>query len=333
MGETQLTRRDFLRAAFGTAAATLLGATGAAHVFDAPFAGVTELTRGRQTTLPTRILGRTGERVSMLALGGDNGLHDPEPAGQAEAIINAALEHGITYFDSAREYNFGEVHYGRHLGTRRKKVFLTTKVHARPYDDAWRSVETSLRNLQTDYVDLLQIHHVQDLDDADRVTAKDGSLKAAIEAREQGLARYLGVTGHRDPQALAEMLRRFDFDTILMPMNAADVHHLPFQGQLIDTALERKMGIINMKVLARGALLQGDNAITMQEAVNYALTLPVTTAVVGFMNAGQIPRLVEAVRGFRQLSADEITALVERTKPFARTANFFKRDSDAPWPP
>jgi aryl-alcohol dehydrogenase-like predicted oxidoreductase len=327
-----MTRRDFLRAAFGTAAASLIADQAAAHVFDTPFPGIQEVTRGRITTLPTRILGRTGERVSMLGLGGDNGLHSPDAGWRAEAIINTALEHGITYFDSAREYDGGEIHYGRFLGKRRKNVFLTTKVNVRPYDEAWRCIETSLRNLRTDYVDLLQIHHVQDLDDADRVTAKDGSLKAVVEARQQGLARWLGVTGHRDPEPLIEMLRRFDFDTILIPMNAADVHHLPFQGRLLDMALERKMGIINMKVLGRGTLINGPNAIGIQSAINYALTLPVTTAVVGFMNAGQIPRLIEAVRKFRQLSAEEMAALVERTKPLAQTANFFKRDANAPWP-
>jgi len=329
---SQLPRRDFLRAALGTAALAFIGGRGMAHIFDRPFAGVQERTGGRKTTLPTRILGRTGERVSMLGLGGDNGLHSPDAGWRAEAIVNTALDHGITYFDSAREYDHGEIHYGRYLGERRKNVFLTTKVHARAYDEAWRSIETSLRNLRTDCVDLLQIHHVQDLGDADLVTAKDGALKAVIEAREQGLARYLGVTGHRDPEPLVEMLRRFDFDTILIPMNAADVHHVPFQGRLLDLALERKMGIINMKVLGRGALIRGDHAIGIQEAMNYALTLPVTTAVVGFMNGGQIPRLVEAARNFRQLSSDGVAALIERTKPFARTANFFKRDADAPWP-
>jgi len=327
-----LTRRDFLRSALGAAAATLIGSRGLAQVFDKPFAGVEEQTRGRKTTLPTRILGRTGERVSMLGLGGENGLRAPDAGWQAEAIINTALEHGITYFDSAHEYGDGEVHYGRFLGKRRNNVFLTTKVNLRPYDEAWRSIETSLRNLRTDYVDLLQIHHVQDLDDADRVTAKDGSLKAVVQAREQGLARYIGVTGHRDPEPLVEMLRRFDFDTILMPMNAADVHHLPFQGRLLDLALERKMGIINMKVLGRGTLIRGEHAIGIQDAINYALTLPVTTAIVGFMNAGQIPRLVQAVRSFRQLSADEVATIIERAKPFASAANFFKRDVNAPWP-
>jgi aryl-alcohol dehydrogenase-like predicted oxidoreductase len=327
-----MTRRDFLRAALGVAAGAALADQAAAHIFDAPFPGVQEVTGGRVTTLPTRILGRTGERVTILGLGGDNGLHSPDAGWRAEAIINSAFEHGITYFDSAREYDGGEMHYGRVLGDRRKKVFLTTKVNVRPYDDAWRCIETSLRYLRTDYVDLLQIHHVQDLDDADRVTAKDGSLKAVVEARQQGLARWLGVTGHRDPEPLIEMLRRFDFDTILMPMNAAGMHHLPFQGRLLDMALERKMGVINMKVLGRGTLINGPNAIGMQAAINYALSLPVTTALVGFMNAGQIPRVVEAVRAFKQLSAEETAALAERTKPLASAANFFKRDVNAPWP-
>jgi len=325
----RLTRRELLRNAFATAAVT---AVGGAHVFDAPFAGVREQTRGRKTTLPTRLLGRTGERVTTLAFSGESALRAADSEPRADALINAALDHGITYFDSAREYGDAEIHLGRVLGKRRGGIFLATKVDARPYDDAWRSIETSLRNLRTDHVDLLQIHHVQSLDDADRVTAKDGSLKAVVEAREQGLARHLGVTGHREPEALVEMLRRFDFDTIVMPMNAADPHYLSFQGPLLDLALERRMGVINIKVLGRGVLLQGEHAISIQDAVNYALSLPVTAAVVGVANAGQLPRLVQAVRNFKQLSAADMIALAARTAPVAREANFFKRDAGAPWP-
>ena len=327
----RLSRRGFLRTALGTAAAALMTGPGLAHVFDTPFPGVKETTGGRQTALPTRILGRTGERISMIGLGGENGLRSPDGA-HAEAIINTALEQGITYFDSARTYDCGEMHYGRYLAPHRKTVFLATKVSDRRYDEAKRSIETSLQTLKTDYVDLLQIHHIQGLDDVDLVTASDGCLKAVIEAKEQGLARHLGVTGHRDPEALMEMLRRFDFDTILMPLNAADMHYLPFQGKLVDMALERKMGIMAIKMLGRGTLIKGDHAITIQDAVNYTLSLPVATAMVGIQNAEQIPQVVQAVRSFKQLSAAEVAALIERAKPFARTANFFKRDAGTPWP-
>jgi aryl-alcohol dehydrogenase-like predicted oxidoreductase len=327
----QLTRRGFLRTALGTAAAALATSPGLAHVFDKPFPGVKETTGGRQTALPTRVLGRTGERVSMIGLGGANGLRFPTGA-QPEAIINTALEQGITYFDSARTYDSGELNYGRYLAPHRKQVFLATKVSDRQYDDARRSIETSLHTLKTDYVDLLQIHHIQSLDDVDLVTAPDGCLKAIIEAQEHGLARHIGVTGHRDPEALMEMLRRHDFDTILMPLHAADMHYLPFQGKLIDMALERKMGIMAIKVLGRGILISGEHAISIQDAVNYTLSLPVATAMVGIHHAEQIPQVVQAVRNFKQLSADEVAALVERTKPCARTANFFKRDAGTPWP-
>jgi aryl-alcohol dehydrogenase-like predicted oxidoreductase len=327
----QLTRRDLLRTALGTTAAALMGSPGLAHVFDGPFPGVKETTGGRQTTLPTRVLGRTGERVSMIGLGGENGLRPSEGPGP-EAIINTALEQGITYFDSARTYDSGELNYGRYLAPHRKQVFLATKVSDRQYDHAKRSIETSLETLKTDHVDLLQIHHVQSLDDVDLVTAKDGCLKAVIEAKERGLARHIGVTGHRDPDAMLEMLRRFDFDTILMPLNAADLHYLPFQGRLIEMALERKMGIMAIKMLGRGTLIKGEHAISIQDAVDYTLSLPVATAMVGIQHAQQIPQVVQAVRNFRQLSADEAGALVERTKPWARTANFFKRDAGTPWP-
>jgi len=329
---SHMTRRDFLCSALGAAATALISGSAVAHVFDQPPPGVKEVTGGRTTTLPTRILGRTGERVSMLGLGGENGLRKLEPAAIPEAIINTALDQGITYCDCAREYEDAEINYGRYLGKRRSKVFLATKVTARGYTDARRSIETSLRNLQTDHVDLLNVHHVQSLDDVDLITAKDGCLKALTEAREQGLARHLGCTGHRDPEALMELLRRCDFDTIFMPMNAAGPHYMPFQGPLLDLAVARHMGILTMKTLGRGTLVRGEHAISIQDCINYTLTLPVTTAVIGITRAEEIPQLVQAVRSFKPLSASEVAALVERTKPFERIANFYKADSGAPWP-
>jgi predicted aldo/keto reductase-like oxidoreductase len=330
---SQLTRRDFLRSALGAAATALISSgSAAAHVFDQPPPGVKEIAGGRTSTLPTRILGRTGERISVLGLGGENGLRKLDPAAVPEAIINTALDQGITYCDCAREYEDAEINLGRYLGKRRSKVFLATKVSARGYDDARRSIETSLRNLQTDHVDLLNVHHVQSRDDVDLITAKDGCLRALIEAREQGLARHVGCTGHRDPEALMELLRRHDFEVILMPMNAAGPHYLPFQGPLLDLAVKRNMGVLNMKTLGRGTLIRGEHAISIQDCINYALTLPVTAAVIGITRAEEIPQLVQAVRSFKPLSSDEVAALLERTKPFTRIANFFKADAGAPWP-
>lgn len=312
----EMTRRDFLK----RGAATIAGAAGlSASARSAP--------RVRKTSLPTRTLGKTGEQVSILGLGGEALLRQYGKGYEAQAVISRAIDLGITYCDSARIYGPSEVYYGQVMKYRRGEVFLTTKVMERTYDAARRSIEESLTRLQTDHVDLLQVHNVRDMADVERITAKDGSLKALVEAREQGMARYLGVTGHYEPQSLMEMVRRFDFDTILIPLNAADQHFLSFQDELLPLVQSKNMGVITMKVAARGRLVGTQAFPRMEPLLRFALSLPVHVAIVAVDNLEQLEENVATVRSFRPMDEDEKKQILERSKPLALEGTFFKRGS------
>ncbi len=280
----------------------------------------------RQTNLPVRVLGRTGEAVSIFGLGGQGILEIPGHYAEAEALINRAADLGVTYFDSGRIYGPSEEYYGLVLPFRRQSMFITSKVDERKYDDARRSIETTLKNMRVPQIDLLQVHRVRDLEDVDRITGPKGSLKAMLEAREQGLCKYLGITGHYEPASLIEMMRRFDFDTVLCPLNAADAHYLPFQTDLLREALERRMGVIAMKIPALNRLFS-PQIPSIAPLLRYALSLPVTTAVIGCMTLSQLEENVAVARDFVPMTKAERDALLELTKPLAMEGTFFKRGS------
>jgi aryl-alcohol dehydrogenase-like predicted oxidoreductase len=312
-----ITRREFLQ----KGAATVAGVAG---IGAASLAGSTP---ERKTALPTRGLGNTGERVSILGLGGESLLRQYAKAYDAQALISRAIDLGITYCDSARIYGPSEVYYGPVIKYRRDQVFLTTKVMERTYDGAKRSIQESLSRLQTDHVDLLQVHNVRDAHDVERITAKDGMLKALVQAREQGMARHLGVTGHYEPQSLMEMIRRFDFETILVPLNAADEHFLSFQEELLPLARSKGMGIVTMKVAARGRLVGTQAFPKMEPLLRFALSLPVHVAIVGMDSIEQLEDNVATVRSFQPLTGEEKAAILRRSKPMALEGTFFKRGS------
>ncbi len=313
----KMSRREFLRKSL------LAAATAGAVV---PSLAAEENTPTRPTNLPTRVLGRTGEAVSIFGLGGQGILEIPGHYAEAEALINRAADLGVTYFDSARIYGPSEEYYGLVLPFRRQSMFITSKVDVRTYDEARRSIETTLTNMRVDGVDLLQVHRVRDLEDVDRITGPDGSLKAMIEAREQGMCKYLGITGHHDPAALIEMIRRFDFDTVLCPLNAADIHFLPFQTELLKTALLRRMGVIAMKIPALNRLFS-PQITSIVPLLRYSLSLPVTTAVVGCMTISQLEENVAVARDFTPMTEQEKRDLEELTKPLALEGTFFKKGS------
>jgi aryl-alcohol dehydrogenase-like predicted oxidoreductase len=310
-----ITRREFLK----KGAATIAGAAGMSVVGSAA--------AQRKTDLPTRTLGKTGEQVSILGLGGESLLRAYAKSYEAQALISRAIDLGVTYCDSARIYGPSEVYYGQVMKYRRKEVFLTTKVMERTYDTAKRSIEESLGRLQTDHVDLLQVHNVRDMNDVERITAKDGMLKALVEAKEQGMARYIGVTGHYEPPSLMEMIRRFDFDTLLNPLNAADQHFLSFQDELLPLAQRKNMGIVTMKVAARGRLVGTQAFPKMEPLLRFALSLPVHVAIVGMDSIEQLEENVATVKSFRPVSDDEKAEILERSKPLALEGTFFKRGS------
>jgi predicted aldo/keto reductase-like oxidoreductase len=185
-----------------------------------------------------------------------------------------------------------------------------------------RLLEEALELLQTDHVDAWQLHRLTTPEDNTQVFGKNGAMKALLQARESGMVRNLGITGHTDPDVLIEAMRRFEFDQILMAFNAADPHHLSFTAKLLPLAVEQRMGIIGMKVCARGRLL---DAITMREAMDYVLSYPVSTVIVGCDSIAQLEENVEIARTFTPVSAAQMADLHDRTAPIARECLWFRR--------
>ncbi len=285
---SQITRRDFLKIAIGTAALAPLP--------------VSETTAAN-ATIPQQALGKTGRKVTIFGLGGSSA-KTPLSNGQRDAslaIINRALELGVSYFDTAHNYNTSEEYLGEIVKTRRQDMFLTSKSDGRTRDAAWRDLELSLKRLQTDYLDLWQMHHVSLTDrDTDPAFSKDGAIKALEEAKAQKLVRLVGVTGHHDPFVLAEWLRRYPFDTLLAAINACDVHHPnSFIKNLLPVAKERKVPVIAMKIPAYGKILNPTAGITMKEAMHYSLSQEgVVTCVIGCDDVKMLEENVAAAKAF-----------------------------------
>ena len=292
--------------------------------------------------MPTRNLGRTGYRAGLFSLGGQAAIEQPDNEAAAVAIVERALDLGVNYIDTAAMYGGGKRWSQRYIGQvmkrRRNQVYLASKTHDRTRDGSLRLLEESLRLLNTDHLDVWQLHHIDSQDDVDRIFAKGGALEALQQAREQKMVRYLGVTGHTDPEVLMECLRRFHFDQILLAVNAADKHHLSFQEKLLPLAVEKQMGIIGMKIPSRGRLISNWPAVgayahgktqagplTMKDALYYVLSLPVSTVIIGCDNVAQLEENVKLAREFTPLSEPQLAALSARTVPIAEQALFFRR--------
>jgi hypothetical protein len=276
--------------------------------------------------MPTRDLGRTGFRVGLFSLGGQAAIEQPDNETKAVAIVERALDLGVNYIDTSARYGgdarWSERYIGQVMKHRRREAFLATKTHDRTRDGSLRVLEKSLTLLQTDHVDLWQLHAMSTMADVDAVFAPGGAIEAFEKARSEKLVRFLGITGHTDPDVLSAAIRRFPFDAVLMAVNAADPYHLPFQKTLLPLAVEKKMGIIGMKIPARGRLL---GAITMPEALRYVLSLPVSTVIVGVDSIAQLEENVATARGFTPLGAQQLAALERKAEPVARQALWFRR--------
>lgn len=279
------------------------------------------------TPLPTRPLGRTRREVTLFGLGGEGVLRTHGREAEAVRVIQRALDQGVTYCDTAPAYAGSMDYYGAALGERRKQVFLASKTHERTRDGALRLLDDSLRRLRTDHLDLWQLHDLRTQDDLERIFARGGALEALLEARDYGRVRYLGLTGHHDPAILLEAMRRFAFDTVLVALNAADVHRLSFLKTVLPEAVRQGMGVIGMKVCAQGRLL-GRGALTMDEAVGYVLSLAgVSTVIVGCSTPQEVDDNARIVRDFRPFGAEHLRALEARTRAGAELFTYFKKST------
>lgn len=276
------------------------------------------------TGLPTRLLGRTGQRVSILCLGG---WHIGAVKDSAEAIrmMHAAVDGGLTFFDNCWDYHNGgsEEVMGRALSSgHRDKVFLMTKNCERDYAGSMKCLDDSLRRLRTDRIDLWQFHEIIYDNDPDWVFDK-GGLKAAIEARKAGKVRYIGFTGHKDPRIHLAMLgKAFEWDTCQFPVNVLDLHYRSFQKQVLPVCLKNKVGVIGMKGFGGGNGVAGQAGLTADEAYRYALSQPIASQVVGMTTMEQLQQNIALARGFKAMSDADQAALAERVKPLATDGRF-----------
>jgi predicted aldo/keto reductase-like oxidoreductase len=270
-------------------------------------------------------LGRTGYEATLFALGGEGVLRTDARERDAVAVIQQALDQGVNYFDTAPAYASSRDYYGAALGERRKEIFLASKTHDRTRDGSLRLLDDSLRRLRTDYLDLWQLHDLRTLVDLDRIFAPNGAIEALLTARQEGRVRFLGITGHHDPAILLDAMRRFNFDTLLVALNPADVHRLSFIQTVLPEAARRGMGVIAMKVCSQGALLK-QGGLTMNECLSYALSLAgVSTAVVGCWTPAEVEENAGIVRQFSPLAEQQMRDLERRTARRAGELAYYKR--------
>jgi predicted aldo/keto reductase-like oxidoreductase len=281
-------------------------------------AALAEIAPGEQQgDIPRRALGKTGQKVSMLCIGGYHmGMKD-----EAEGIriVHAAIDAGVNFLDNAWKYNDGrsEEYMGVALrGGKRDKVFLMTKSNKRDRKGAMKDLEDSLRRLKTDHLDLWQVHEIMG-SDPEKVFAPGGSLEAFVEARKQGKTRFIGFTGHTNPKYHLEMLKHdFAWDTVQMPLNPFDPHYLSFGKLVLPELVKRKIGVIAMKTLAFGELPK-TGVVTSEECWRYVWTQPVSAVCTGCDSMQALNRAVAAALAYRPMSSDEIAALLAKTRELA----------------
>jgi aryl-alcohol dehydrogenase-like predicted oxidoreductase len=339
MGRENLnTRREFLQ--------KLLAATAAAGFYPLidPLS-TSGVKSGISGKMPLRPLGKTGFKVGIYSLGGQAAIETPGKEELSVKIINRAIDLGINYIDTAAVYGRtggsitkenapgqSERNMGQVMKYRRKEVFLATKTNDRTYDGSMRLLEKSLKNLQTDHIDLWQIHNLRaaELENIDKFFAADGVVKAMEKARDQKIIKFLGITGHESPAILKAMAERYPFDNVLVAINAADKHFDPFIEKFLPVANAKSMGIVGMKIPARDRIFAHGGIITIKEAMEYVMSLPVSTIIIGLDDVAQLEENILIAKNFKPLSADQMMAIEDKTKPYYKDLQFFKNQSE--WP-
>jgi aryl-alcohol dehydrogenase-like predicted oxidoreductase len=274
--------------------------------------------------IPTRILGRTRQRITILGLGGEGVLRTFGQDKAATALINRALDLGLTYCESARAYSGSEAYYGKALGERRKEIFLTSKSHDRTKKGALAHLHETLKNMRTDHLDLWQVHDVREEIDIAEIFGPGGAIEAFVEAKEQGKTRFIGVTGHQDPSIIRKCIEQFNFDTVLMPVNPAEPNYRSFIENVLPLARDRNMGVIGMKVYLRGFASRLPWYTSMEPFLRFALSQPVTNVVIGCDDIAQLEQNVKFAGSFKPMTPEVQQALIRDTSPFARQLMYYK---------
>lgn len=275
-----------------------------------------------------RALGKTGEKVSAIGLGG---FHVANPLLESETtrIIHSAIDRGITFMDNSWDYHNGksEERMGKALrGGYREKVFLMTKIDGRSRDGAARQIDESLRRLQTDRIDLIQFHEIIRMNDPDRIFARGGAMEAMLDAKKAGKLRYIGFTGHKDPSIHLHMLdlaqeHNFEFDTVQMPLNVMDAHYHSFEHRVLPVLVGHGVGVLGMKSMGSGEILRS-KAVTPIECLHYALNLPTSVVITGIDSMKILDQAFTAASTFRPMDEMEVQTLLGKTADLAQTGEF-----------
>lgn len=318
-GKDGVSRRDFLGMAV---AAGVAGATGltAADVLGQP--------AETKSGIAYRTLGKTGEKVSMMGLGGYHiGMQKDEQL--SIKIIRTAIDNGINFMDNCWDYNGGqsEVRMGKALSDGyRQRVFLMTKLDGHDKKTAASQIDESLKRLQTDHIDLMQFHEVIRFEDPDKIFASGGSLEAALEAKKAGKIRYIGFTGHKNPDIHLKMLEtadahKFHFDTVQMPLNVMDAHFNSFGKKVLPVLVKKQIGVLGMKPMGAGIILQS-KVVQPIECLHYAMNLPTSVVITGCDSLEILESSLNAARTFKPMSETEVAALLGKTVEVAKNGQF-----------
>jgi uncharacterized protein len=311
--ETVMHRRDFLKKA---AAASIVSSL------------ANKASRAAEPSIAYRSLGRTGEKVSMVGLGGYHLGTQPDEQ-ESIRIIRTALDNGINFLDNCWDYNHGqsEIRMGKALRDGyRKKAFVMTKIDGRTKTAAAKQIDESLARLQTDHIDLLQFHEVIRDTDPDRIFASGGGIEAALEAKKQGKIGYIGFTGHKSPDIHLKMLEtafahNFTFDSVQMPLNVMDTHYNSFEKEVLPVLVKHQIGVLGMKPMGDKIILNSKTASPV-ECLHYAMNLPTSVVITGCDSMQILEQALAAARSFRPMSQPAVAALLAKTAPVAGKGEF-----------
>jgi uncharacterized protein len=271
-----------------------------------------------------RTLGRTGERVSAIGMGGFHLGHPKLSDEESVKLIRAAIDGGINFMDNSWDYNNGdsETRMGKALKNGyRQKVFLMTKLDGRTRQEAARQLDESLRRLDTDHLDLIQHHEVIRFEDPDRIFSEGGAQEAVVEAKKAGKVRYIGFTGHKDPRIHLYMLevaekQGFHFDSVQMPLNVMDAHFRSFAHLVLPELVKRQIGVLAMKTMGGGVILKS-GVVSPEECLHYAMNLPTSVVITGINKPAILDQAIEAAQNFKPKSAAAVNALLAKTRQAA----------------
>ncbi|MEH2067842.1 MAG: aldo/keto reductase [Nostoc sp.] len=275
-----------------------------------------------------RTLGRTGEQVSVIGLGGYH-IGKIEDEQESIKLIRSAIDRGINFMDNSWDYNNGRSH--RWMGNAlkngyRQKVFLMTKIDGRTKAAAKMQIDDSLKDLQVDHLDLVQHHEILRFEDPDRVFAPGGAMEAVVEAQKAGKIRYIGFTGHKNPLIHLQMLEtarqnNFRFDTVQMPLNVMDAHFRSFGQQVLPVLVKNNIGVLAMKTIGESYILRS-NTVSAIECLHYAMNLPTSVVITGIDSMKILDQAFEAVRTFKPMDQAQVTALLARTREAAAKGQY-----------